>query len=67
MSDYCEDGEEYELSSILVHRGDAYSGHYHAYIKDKLREGNWNLDTTEEKFEDESEEEKPAKRKSRSK
>ena len=24
-----------------MHRGDAYSGHYHAYIRDTLNEGVW--------------------------
>jgi len=36
MNNYIENGEKYELSAILLHRGDAYSGHYHAYIKDTL-------------------------------
>ena len=33
----------YELKSIVIHRGGAYGGHYFAYIKDDLKEGNWNL------------------------
>jgi hypothetical protein len=34
----------YELKSIIIHRGGAYGGHYFAYIKDDLKEGNWNLE-----------------------
>lgn len=33
----------YELKSIIIHRGGAYGGHYHAYIQDELGEGNWHL------------------------
>ena len=32
---------QYELSAIILHRGDAYHGHYHAYIRDVINEGNW--------------------------
>jgi len=39
----------YELKAIIIHRGGPYGGHYHAYIKDDLQEGNWNL-TLPEKF-----------------
>lgn len=31
----------YELYGILIHRGTAHSGHYFAYIRDILREGDW--------------------------
>ena len=34
----------YELKSIVIHRGGPYGGHYHAYIKDDLSEGNWDLE-----------------------
>lgn len=44
MSEYMDNGEKYEISSILLHRGDAYSGHYHAFIRDTLKEGNWDLE-----------------------
>lgn len=33
----------YELKSIIIHIGGAYGGHYHAYIQDELKEGNWHL------------------------
>lgn len=32
---------EYELAAVILHRGDAYHGHYHAYIRDVLGESNW--------------------------
>ena len=32
---------EYELAAVILHRGDAYHGHYHAYIRDVINEGNW--------------------------
>ena len=28
---------------IIIHRGGPYGGHYHAYIRDDLKEGVWNL------------------------
>lgn len=34
----------YELKSIIIHRGGAYGGHYYAYVKDDLKEGNWYLE-----------------------
>ena len=37
----------YELKSIVIHRGSAYGGHYYAYIRDDLNEGNWNLEKQE--------------------
>ena len=40
----------YELKSIVIHRGGAYGGHYWAYVKDDLGEGNWNLETGVEKM-----------------
>lgn len=33
--------ELYELHAVIMHRGSAHSGHYFAYIKDNLKEGNW--------------------------
>ena len=55
MSKYLEQSEEaqaqkadadiinYELKAILIHIGGPYGGHYHAYIRDDLNEGVWNL------------------------
>ena len=31
------------MKSIVIHSGGPYGGHYYAYIKDDLGEGNWNL------------------------
>ena len=31
----------------MIHRGGPYGGHYHAYIKDDLKEGRWNLELPE--------------------
>jgi hypothetical protein len=28
---------------VIIHRGGAYGGHYHAYIQDELKEGNWHI------------------------
>ena len=33
----------YELKAIVIHRGGPYGGHYHAYIRDDLKVGVWNL------------------------
>lgn len=40
----------YELKAVIIHKGGPYGGHYHAYIKDDFKEGNWNLQVPE-KFE----------------
>lgn len=42
------DDHIYELKSIVIHRGGAYGGHYYAYIKDDLGEGNWHLQDDED-------------------
>ena len=34
----------YELKSVIIHRGGAYGGHYHAYIQDEIGEGNCHLE-----------------------
>ena len=34
---------KYELKSIVIHRGGPYGGHYHAYIKDDLTLGVWDI------------------------
>ena len=38
------DDARYELKAIVVHRGGPYGGHYYAYIKDDLGQGNWDLE-----------------------
>ncbi|XP_074516578.1 ubiquitin carboxyl-terminal hydrolase 40 isoform X1 [Sebastes fasciatus] len=35
-SDYC-----YELSSVIIHKGGCYGGHYHVYIRDIDQLGQW--------------------------
>ncbi|KAK7478950.1 hypothetical protein BaRGS_00029817 [Batillaria attramentaria] len=47
MSPYTEkpmkkEDTQYELYSVVVHRGSAYGGHYHAYIRDVDNLGTWN-------------------------
>ena len=42
----------YELKSIVIHRGGPYGGHYHAFIRDDLGEGNWDLEVPD-KFDSE--------------
>ena len=32
---------EYELFSVVIHRGSAHGGHYHAYIRDVDNLGTW--------------------------
>ena len=32
----------YELFEVIVHRGDAYHGHYFIYARDVLDVGDWN-------------------------
>ena len=39
---------KYELKSIIIHRGGAFGGHYHAYIQDELKEGDLYLQMPEE-------------------
>ena len=31
----------YELQAVLIHRGSAFGGHYHAYIRDVIGQGKW--------------------------
>ena len=38
----------YELKSVIIHRGGAYGGHYHAFIQDELKEGDWHLQMPEQ-------------------
>ena len=39
---YTSDDERiYELCGVLIHRGDAFGGHYKAYIHDTMNEGDW--------------------------
>lgn len=33
----------YQLFAVIMHRGSAHSGHYFAYIRDTLEEGDWEL------------------------
>ena len=51
MSD-CEEGKRqladpdlvnYDLKAIIIHAGGPYGGHYYCFLKDDLKEGNWNL------------------------
>ncbi len=57
-----EEDFEYELYSIIVHRGTPYQGHYFSYVRDLTSEGNWNLtdlkqfNSEPEKFEEKKEE-----------
>jgi ubiquitin C-terminal hydrolase len=39
---------EYELKSVIIHRGGPYGGHYHAFMNDELGEGNWHLTMPDE-------------------
>lgn len=48
----------YDLKAVIIHRGGPYGGHYHAYIRDDLKEGVWNLQLPE-KFEEQPVEVKP--------
>ncbi|XP_071102445.1 ubiquitin carboxyl-terminal hydrolase 40-like isoform X2 [Haliotis cracherodii] len=36
-----DDDLQYELFSVVIHRGGAYGGHYHAYIRDIDNLGHW--------------------------
>ncbi|XP_006819610.1 ubiquitin carboxyl-terminal hydrolase 40-like [Saccoglossus kowalevskii] len=47
MSPYCEntlpaESTEYELFSVVIHKGSGYGGHYHAFIRDVDTLGKWN-------------------------
>ncbi|KAI8492070.1 ubiquitin-like protein-specific protease [Branchiostoma belcheri] len=46
MAVFCQDAEQetdtmYELFSVVIHKGSAHGGHYHAYIRDVDRLGVW--------------------------
>ena len=51
----------YELKSIVIHRGGPYGGHYHAFIKDDLKEGNWDVEVPESFAEKPTEKVNPAR------
>jgi len=34
-----ENINNYELFAVIIHKGDAYGGHYHIYLRDVLSEG----------------------------
>ena len=36
-----DSSSQYELMSVIMHRGSAHAGHYFAYIRDSLEEGHW--------------------------
>ena len=40
----------YELFSVVIHSGNAYGGHYHAYIKDLDKLGKWTLKEEYDKY-----------------
>jgi len=35
------DSAEYDLFSVVIHKGGAYGGHYHAFIRDVDSLGKW--------------------------
>ncbi|XP_066301644.1 ubiquitin carboxyl-terminal hydrolase 40-like [Branchiostoma lanceolatum] len=46
MAAFCQDADQekdtmYELFSMVIHKGSAHGGHYHAYIRDVDRLGVW--------------------------
>lgn len=47
LKPFCEQSElddleyTYDLFSVIIHKGGCYGGHYHVYIKDVDRLGNW--------------------------
>nr|XP_019595315.1 PREDICTED: ubiquitin carboxyl-terminal hydrolase 40 isoform X1 [Rhinolophus sinicus] len=47
LKPFCEQSElddleyMYDLFSVIIHKGGCYGGHYHVYIKDVDRLGNW--------------------------
>jgi len=41
---YKSEDSKFKLKAIVVHRGGPYGGHYYAYIKDDLSQGNWDLE-----------------------
>ena len=52
----CEEGQRqladpdlvnYDLKAIIIHTGTPTLGHYFCYLKDDLKEGNWNLQLPE--------------------
>ncbi|XP_066543373.1 ubiquitin carboxyl-terminal hydrolase 40 isoform X2 [Amia ocellicauda] len=52
---FCEKAEradseyEYELFSVIIHKGGCYGGHYHVYVKDIDHLGNWEAPEEEAK------------------
>ncbi len=42
-TEFQEDNCKYELQAVMIHTGTAHGGHYHAYIRDLMDEGNFSL------------------------
>lgn len=43
FTEHEESDAHYELQTVIIHSGSAQGGHYHAYIRDVLGEGNWKV------------------------
>ena len=43
-----EKPEMYQLRAVIIHQGGAHGGHYHAYMRDELGEGVWDLELPSE-------------------
>ena len=43
IHDFNSAPQVYDLFAVVIHSGTPYSGHYHAYIRDTLQEGNWRV------------------------
>lgn len=46
MGPYIEEEAQnliYDLTAVIIHRGNAHGGHYHAYFRDLLDEADWNI------------------------
>ena len=41
-----DDYSQYELFSVIIHSGNAYGGHYHTYIRDFDKLGNWSVESS---------------------
>lgn len=44
MHEFVPGSPKYELFAVIIHGGSAFGGHYHAFIRDVLGTGTWEID-----------------------
>mmetsp|Transcript_13245 Transcript_13245/g.24821 ORF Transcript_13245/g.24821 Transcript_13245/m.24821 type:complete len:1121 (+) Transcript_13245:1588-4950(+) len=48
MFEFVPGSSKYELFAVIIHGGSAFGGHYHAFIRDVMGTGTWEIDPDKE-------------------